>query len=67
MTEYQIVVTTAARTVHFRTEWTDEGDQAALLAVEFREHYGALGASVQLVKRTMTRDGWRYETLMETE
>jgi hypothetical protein len=67
MTEYQIVVTTEAGAVHFRTEWTDEREPAVSLAVEFREHYSALGARVRLVARTAGRDGWIYETLMETE
>jgi hypothetical protein len=67
MTEYQIVVTTAARTVHFRTEWTDEREQSELLAVEFREHYSAMGVNIRLVARTAGSDGWIYETLMETE
>jgi hypothetical protein len=67
MTEYQIIVTTAARTVHFRTEWSDECEHSEMLAVEFREHYSAMGAHVRLVARTAGRDGWIYETLMETE
>jgi hypothetical protein len=65
MKEYQITVYTPAGEVYFATEWMLKGGKAEFIAMELGELFGV--ERMELVERTLSRGGYTYRTLLETE